>query len=113
MKKLSLFLISAAALLLLWPSEGHAMMHGKGRHMRPYGDYCRGPRWGWYGAGHRVGSREETRKLVREYLGDSEYEIGEISDRTTYFEVEIVDSEGERADLLIVDKRTCRIRSAY
>jgi len=55
----------------------------------------------------------EVRDLVSEFLVETGLETGEIRDQETYYEVEIMDEAGETVDLLIVDKRTCRIRSAY
>ena len=81
--------------------------------MGPYGGYCKGPRWGWYGAGRRVKTEQEVRELVAEFLVETEFTPGVIRDKVTYFEVEVKDKGDEVVDLLIVDKRTCRIRSAY
>jgi hypothetical protein len=81
--------------------------------MGRYGGYCKGPRWGWYGAGRHVRTEEEVRELVADFIGETDLSAGEIRDEETYFEVEIMDKEGEVIDLLIVDKRTCRIRSVY
>ena len=89
------------------------MMHGQGRHMGPYGGYCQGPRWGWYGAGRQVKTVEEVQALVTDFLGETALSTGEIRNRETYFEVEVKDEDGKVIDLLIIDKRTCRIRSAY
>ena len=113
MKKLVLITAFLALASLAVPDDVLAMMHGQGRHMRPYGGYCKGPRWGWYGAGRQVKTVEEVKELVTEFLGDTDLTTGGIQERETYFEVEIKDEKGEVIDLLIVDKRTCRIRSAY
>jgi len=113
MKKLVLITAFLLIASLSAPGDVLAMMHGKGRHMRPYGGYCKGPRWGWYGAGRQVKTMKEVRELVTEFLDETDLAAGEIRDQETYFEVEIKDEEGEVIDLLIVDKRTCRIRSAY
>lgn len=113
MKKLVLITFLLALTSLAMPDDGFAMMHGKGHHMGPYGGYCKGPRWGWYGAGHQVKTEQEVRQLVDEFLSKTEFSAGAIREEETYFEVEIKDGEGEVVDLLIVDKRTCRIRSAY
>ena len=98
---------------LAMPDDVFAMMHGQGRHMGRYGGYCKGPRWGWYGAGRQVKTEEEVKELVTDFLVETELVIAGIRDEETYFEVEIKDEDGEVVDLLIVDKRTCRIRSAY
>ena len=113
MKFLSRAIITVTLILFLSPMESFAMMHGPGPHMGPYGGYCRGPKWGWYGARRQVKTEKEVRELVTDFLSDTGLIPGEISDRGTYFEVEIRDGAGEVVDLLIVDKATCRMRSAY
>ena len=113
MKKLVLITAFLALASLSLPSDVFAMMHGQGRHMGPYGGYCKGPRWGWYGAGRRVKTEQEVRELVAEFLVETEFTPGVIRDEVTYFEVEVKDKDDEVVDLLIVDKKTCRIRSAY
>ena len=113
MKKLILITAFLALASLSVPDDVLAMMHGEGRHMRPFGGYCKGPKWGWYGAGRQIKTVEEAKELVTEFLSDTDLSAGEIRNRETYFEVEIKDEGGEVIDLFIVDKRTCRIRSAY
>jgi hypothetical protein len=113
MKKLVLITFLLAMTSLAMPDDAFAMMHGKGRHMGPYGGYCKGPRWGWYGAGRQVKTEAEVRQLVTEFLTETGFFVGQVREEETYFEVEIKDEEDEVIDLLIVDKRTCRMRSAY
>jgi hypothetical protein len=110
MKRLILLLI--LLLGFLSPVDSWAMMHGKGRHMRPYGGYCQGPRWGWYGAQRTVTTVEETRSLLEKFLEETDLLVGEIRDEGPFFEADILEKE-EIVDILIVDKRTCRIRSKY
>jgi hypothetical protein len=43
---------------------GHGYMGG--RH--PYGGYCRGPRWGWYGARQPVKTVDDARKHLEKYF---------------------------------------------
>lgn len=113
MKKLIFCFTTILLVLSLSPAEGFAMMHGTGHHMGRYGGYCKGPRWGWYGARRQVNTEKEVRELVSEFLTDTDLTIGDIEDKEIYFEAEIKDEDGQVVDLLIVDKRTCRIRSAY
>lgn len=113
MKKIFFFLMPIALIISLSPTDSLAMMHGKGRHMGPYGGYCKGPRWGWYGAHRTVTTVEETRSLLEEFLQETDLLVGEITERDTYFEAEVLNEDKEKVDLLIVDKRTCRIRSIY
>ena len=122
MKKLSLSIILAALVLSLSSADSFAMMHGPGRgsgEHRPYGGYCRGPKWGWYGARRDVKSPREVRQLLSEFLKDTDLSVGEIRDLGPFFEADIIGNgeEGEDRktviDILIVDKRTCRIRSKF
>ena len=87
------------------------MMHGKGEH-RPYGGYCRGPRWGWYGARRDVKNVREVRQLLNEFLKETDLSVGEIRDKGPFFEADILEKE-EIVDILIVNKRTGRIRSKF
>lgn len=113
MRKIVLITLLLALTSLSVPGESFAMMKGQGRHMGSYGGYCKGPKWGWYGARHHVRTEEEVRDLVSDFLAETELTVGEVREQETYFEVDITDKEGEVVDLLIVDKRSCRIRSAY
>ena len=122
MKKLSLSIILASLVLSLSSVDSWAMMHGRGHgsgEHRPYGGYCRGPKWGWYGARRDVKSPREARQLLSEFLKDTDLSVGEIRDKGSFFEADIIGNgeEGEDqktvVDILIVDKRTCRIRSKF
>lgn len=121
MRKLSQIIIPIALILSLSPADSWAMMHGggKGGGHRPFGGYCRGPKWGWYGAPRHVKSVQEVRQLLGEFLKDTELSVGEIRDMGRFYEADIVEAdenvEGEKTvvDVLVVDKRTCRIRSKF
>lgn len=82
------------------------------RH-RPYGDYCMGPRWGWYGAKRGVDSAEEAKRLLQDYYANDDVTIGKIVKKENYFEAEILDRNNRTVDRVIVDRRTGRIRSIY
>jgi hypothetical protein len=87
---------------------------GRGRcERRPYGDYCRGGRWGRYGARDPVKTAEEARKRLEAYYADEDVEIGRITERELHFEAEVKDKGGDVVDRVIVDKRSGRIRSIY
>lgn len=89
------------------PNAGHE------QPSRPYGGYCRGPHWGWYGAHRQVSTIKEARLLLERYFTDKPVEIGAITERDLYFEAEIKDKDHAVTDRLIIDKRTGRIRSVY
>ena len=83
------------------------------RDQRPYGGYCRGPRWGWYGARNPVKTVEDARKLLGQYFAGEDVVIGKITERGWRFEADIKDKKDDLVDRVIVDKRTGRIRSIY
>ncbi len=83
------------------------------REQRPYGDYCQGSRWGWYGARNPVKTTEDARKLLVYYFEGGNVIIGKITEREWYFEADIRDKTDNLVDRVIVDKRTSRIRSIY
>ncbi len=80
---------------------------------RPYGGYCRGPRWGWYGANQPVTTSDEARKHLEKYFEGQDVTIGTIAEKSTYFEAEIRNTAHEVIDKVIINKRTGRIRSVY
>jgi hypothetical protein len=119
MKKLALSIIFTVLILSLSPLDSWAQMHRDRVEPRPFGGYCRGPRWGWYGAPRDVKSTSEVRQLLKEFLKDTELSVGEIRDMGRFYEADIVEAEENAeggiavVDVLVVDKRTCRIRSKY
>jgi hypothetical protein len=80
---------------------------------RPYGGYCRGPRWGWYGAKQPVATVEEARKRLEKYFQGEDVVVGEITEHRLYFKAEIKDKHDAVIDTVAIDKRTGRIRSLY
>lgn len=76
-----------------------------------FGGYCRGSDWGWYGARKQVKTAKEAKMLVQEYFAGEDVKVGKIMDRKHFFEVDIHDTKGKLIDVVIVDKRTGRIRS--
>jgi hypothetical protein len=120
MKKRTFIFLAVILLGLVGPGarDAFAMRHG-GRnmgdeHMNRYGGYCMNKRWGgMYGARRTVTTEEEVKALLKEFLKETDLSVGEVRDRDTYFEADIFSADKEKIDILIVDKRTCRIRSAY
>lgn len=108
MKKLLFATICAIAVFFSIDSGAAFAMNGWGG---PFGGYCRGPAWGWYGARRAVKSAEEARRIVLEYYSGDGIKIGDIRDRRLFYEIEINDKDGVLVDVVIVDKRTGRIRS--
>ncbi len=109
MKKLFLAIICATTVFsLAGPGVAFAM---DGWWDGPFGGYCRGPEWGWYGARKQVKTAQEARRLVQEYFVNEDIRVGKVTDRQNFFEVDINDKNDSLIDVVIVDKRTGRIRS--
>jgi hypothetical protein len=68
---------------------------------------------GTYGEKQQVGTKDDAKKLLREYFANKDVTIGKIREKQYYFEADIMDKSGKLVDKVIVDKRTGRIRSIY
>jgi hypothetical protein len=79
----------------------------------PYGHYCPGSQWGWYGAKKSIKTPEEARKLLEEYFKGHDVVINTVREKEWFFEAEIKDKNNTLLDIVIIDKRTGRIRSIY
>ena len=91
------------------PPGPHMMMPDH----RPYGGYCQGPRWGWYGARMPVRTKEEARRHLEKYFEGQDVAIGAIEPRPRHFLADILDKDKNIVDRVIIDRRTGRIRSLY
>lgn len=96
--------------LLRAGSQGYALDDGC---CGPFGGYCKGSDWGWYGAGRTVITASDAKKLLQEYYVEDNLRIGKIIGKEGFFEAEIKDRNDTVIDIVIVDKRTGRIRSIY
>jgi hypothetical protein len=104
---------------------GHMMGPGYGGHMMGpgyyghmggpgYGGYMMGPGYGDYcGGGGPVTSEQkpitekETESILRDYIGrNPNLKVGEIKDKGTYFEGEIVTKDNSLVTRLTIDKNT-------
>jgi hypothetical protein len=79
----------------------------------PYGGYCEGPRWGWYGARNPVTSAEEARMRLEKYYEGQDVIIGTITEQGMFFKAEVKDRAGKLTDQVIIHKRSGRIRSTF
>jgi hypothetical protein len=85
-------------------------MHGRG----PYGSFC--PRWGGpYGTRAPVQTADEARQVIEAFFSGQGQAItvGKMEELRWYFQAEVLDKNGRSIDLVIVDKRTGRLRSIY
>lgn len=122
MKKTILTLITLFLTFSLWgevyAEERHCMSaqmrHPSDTYSPPYGAYCPGHRWGWYGASREVRSIEEARNILLEYCASADdIKIGRIKERKRFFEAEIYDKDNNLIDRVLIDKKTGRMRSIY
>ena len=77
----------------------------------PYGDYCAGPRWGWYGSRRGVDTVKEASRILQDYFSKDGVTVGRVVERQGYFEAAILDRKGKAMDRVIVNRRNGRIRS--
>jgi len=66
---------------------------------------------GRYGARRPVGSVREARRILQRYYSDADIIVGPIKERPLFYEARIIDRKGNLIDRVIVDKKSCRIRS--
>jgi hypothetical protein len=113
MMKLGLLTISLITFLLLSASYSQAMDGcWGGRH--PHGNYCEGSEGGWYGERKEVRTLAEAKRVLLRYFSSyDDIRINNIKERKWFFEAEIRDKKNKLIDIVIVDKRTGRIRSIY
>jgi len=85
---------------------GYPYMFGE---RSPYGSTNEGI----YGQRRVVVSKEDARRILKQYFFGRNVKIGAIWERRFYFEAEIRDRNGNLLDIVLIDKRTGRIRSIY
>jgi hypothetical protein len=68
---------------------------------------------GLYGQRRVVLSKEDARRILKQYFFRRNVKIGAIRERKFYFEAEIRDNKGDLLDIVLIDKRTGRIRTIY
>jgi len=87
----------------------------KGIECQPiYGNYWRSNKWGWYGARRVVKTPLEAREILEQFLLHNRgLRVVKIVDKPHFFVAEIINSRGTIIDLILIDKRTGRIRSMF
>jgi hypothetical protein len=85
---------------------GHMMGPGYWGHMGPgYGDYCGGG--GPVTSEQKPVTEKETEAILKDYIGrNPNLKVGEIKDKGTYFEGEIVTKDNSLVTRLSIDKNT-------
>lgn len=74
---------------------------------------CGKRRGDWYGARKSVATAEEARSLLLNYFIGQGYTVSEVAEKKWGFRAEILDKNGKVVDLVMIDKRSGRIRSLY
>ena len=79
-----------------------------------YGNYWRSYKWGWYGARREVRTPAEAREIIEQLLlQDRGIRIVRMREKAHFYIAEIMNHKGVLIDLILIDKRTGRIRSMY
>ncbi len=130
-KKLFTYLLSALLLLALvvpvsaqWPDDrrdeyrkdggprGPGMGRGMGPGGRtPFGAYCPKGHADQYGARQPVLSIDAARERLSRFFDIDPAQIRRVEERRHVFFAEITNSEGRPIELVVIDRRTGRIRS--
>lgn len=78
----------------------------------PFGNYC--PQMRGYGERRPVRAPDEALRIVREYFsGFKDIKLKVIDERRRFFVIEIRQQDGRLLDIVILDKRTGRLRSIF
>ncbi len=79
-----------------------------------YGHYWRSYKWGWYGAPREVRTPVEAKEIIEQFLyHDKGIKIVRMREKAHFYIAEIMNSKGELVDLILIDKRSGRIRSMF
>jgi hypothetical protein len=101
---------------------GHMMGPGYWGHMGPgYGGYMMGPGYGDYCGGtgpatseQKLITEKETEAILTDYIGrNPNLKVGEIKDKGTYFEGEIVTKDNSLVTRLTIDKNTGWVQPVF
>ncbi len=77
----------------------------------PFGSYCRGSQWGWYGARKIVRTAVEAEKIIINYFSPEKVSVANLREKSTFFEAEVIGKNNAVIDVVIVDKNSGRLRS--
>lgn len=79
-----------------------------------YGHYWRSYKWGWYGARREVRTPVEAKEIIEQLLiHDSSIRVVRMREKAHFYIAEIINNKGILVDLILIDKRTGRIRSMF
>lgn len=80
-----------------------------------YGQYWQSEKWGWYGARRIVRTPADAQQILEQFFVHHQRIVRaiKISEKDHFFVAQIINSKGLTVDLILIDKRTGRIRSMY
>jgi hypothetical protein len=80
-----------------------------------YGDYWQSDKWGWYGAKRIVRTSEEAQEILQKIFMHHHWgvKVVRMTERPHFFIAEVVNDKGVLIDLILIDRRTGRIRSMF
>lgn len=79
-----------------------------------YGHYWRSSKWGWYGARKQVKTSVEAKQIIEQvFMRNNNIKVVRITERPHYFIAEMINRKGVVIDLILIDRRTGRIRSMF
>jgi hypothetical protein len=80
-----------------------------------YGQYWQSETWGWYGAKRVVKTPGDAQHILSQFFVHHRRDVRvvRISEKAHFFVAEVMDSKGALVDLILIDKRTGRMRSMY
>jgi hypothetical protein len=81
-----------------------------GENITPYGDFC--TQCTTYGAGKEMMAPDEAVKALEKYYANKGCQLGAVSYKGRFIEVEIF-KDGRNIDKVLFDRKTGRIRSIY
>lgn len=80
-----------------------------------YGQYWQSERWGWYGAKKIVRTPDDAQHILEQFFvhHNRDVRVVRISEKAHFFVAEVINSRGVLVDLILIDKRSGRMRSMY
>lgn len=80
-----------------------------------YGNYWQSERWGWYGARRVVRTPADARDILQKFFihHKRDVRVVRISEKAHFYVAEVINSKGVLVDLILIDRRTGRMRSMF
>jgi hypothetical protein len=107
----TLFLIAAVS----YAQQPNETNKGQTECVPTYGNYVPSERWGWYGARREVKTPLEALEILQKIIviHHSGIRVGKIREGIRFYMAEIVNTKGQVVDVIVIDRQSGRIRSAY